>query len=414
MQERMIKMELLKLVSIKEAKEIIEKNSTYKIETEKINILDSLGRILAMDIYSNENVPDFVRSTVDGYAAQSEDVFGASESLPAILKLVGEVKIGQTPPCEINAGECMYVPTGGMLPKGADTVVMIEYTEKLDHETILVNKPTAPLQNIVEIGEDVKKGELILKKGTKIRPYEIGVLSSLGILEIEVYKKIKVGIISTGDEVVDPKEKINLGQVRDINSYLLYSLCEEEGVEPTLYGIVKDDYEKLRETLDRAIKECDVVIMSGGSSVGNKDETVKVIKSFENSNIFIHGIAIKPGKPTIIGKIGEKFVYGLPGHPLACAVIFKNFVAHYFDKLRGFEREDFWIECKMAVNYHKAQGRAEFLPVRIKVENGELIAYPTYYKSGLISCFSKSFGYIYIEKELEGVYQGQRVKVFKF
>ena len=414
MQERMINMEFFKLVSINEAKDIIEKNITFKAAVEKVNILNALGRIIAEDIYANENVPDFVRSTVDGYAIFSQDAFGASESLPAILNLVGEVKIGQVPSKDIIQGECMYVPTGGMLPKGADAVVMIEYTEKLDDGTILINKPVAPLQNIVEIGEDVKKGELIIKKGTKLRPYEIGVLSSLGILEVDVYKKIKVGIISTGDEIVDPKEKITLGKVRDINSYLLYSLCLEEGVEPVLYGIVSDDYEKLKNKLKEAIDECDVVIMSGGSSVGNKDETIKVINSFKDSNIFIHGISIKPGKPTIIGKIGEKFVFGLPGHPLACAVIFKNFVSFYFNKIRSFEREEYPIECIMAVNYHKAQGRAEFLPVRIKEEQGKLFAYPTYYKSGLISCFSKSFGYIYIEKELEGVYEGQTVKVYKF
>ncbi|KRQ86419.1 Molybdopterin molybdenumtransferase [Caloramator mitchellensis] len=407
-------MELLKLVTVNEAKEIIKNNKSYKIETEKVSILDVLERVLAVDIYSNENVPEFVRSTVDGYAVSSNDVFGASESLPAILKLVGEVKIGSVPPSDIKDGECMYVPTGGMLPNGADTVAMIEYTEKLDDETILINKPVAPLQNIVEIGEDVNKGELVLKKGTRIRPYEVGVLASLGILEVEVYKRIKVGIISTGDEVVPPTEKIELGKVRDINSYLLYSLCIEESVEPVLYGIINDDFDKLREAVERALGECDVVLMSGGSSVGTKDETVKVIKSFEGSNIFIHGIAIKPGKPTIVGKVNDKFIFGLPGHPLACAVIFKNFVAHYLDLIRNFEREEYPIECIFSVNYHKAPGRAEFLPVQIKEEDGVLKAYPTYYKSGLISCFAKSFGYVYIEKELEGLYAGQNVKVIKF
>jgi molybdopterin molybdotransferase len=407
-------MELLKLVTVKEAKEIIEKNISFKPGIEKISILNSLGRILAEDIYAPENVPDFRKSTVDGYAVISGDVFGASESLPAILKLVGEVKIGTEPTLDIMPGECMYVPTGGMLPKSADTVVMIEYTEKLDDETILVNKPAAPFQNIIEIGEDVKKGELILKKGTKLRPYEIGVLSSLGILEVEVYKKVKVGIISTGDEIVDPKEKINKGQVRDINSYLLYSLCLEEGAEPILYGIVKDDYEKLREKLQAAISECDLVLMSGGSSAGNKDETLRVISSFENSNIFIHGVAIRPGKPTIVGKVGDKFIFGLPGHPLACAVIFKTLVIHYLDRIRNFEREEYPVECRFAVNYHKAEGRAEFLPVSIKEVEGKLIAYPTYYESGLISRFAKSFGYVYIEKELEGISEGQIVKVYKF
>lgn len=409
----MIKIELLKLDTIKEAKELIEKNISYELGTEKVDIKNALGRILAVDVLSNENVPNFRRSTVDGYGILSRDVFGASESLPALLRLVGEVKIGSPPPSDITYGECMYVPTGGMIPRGADTVVMIEYTEKLDDETILINKPIAPLQNIVEIGEDVKEGEIVIKKGTKIRPYEIGVLSSLGILEIEVYKKMRVGIISTGDEVVHPSEKIQMGKIRDINSYLLYSLTIDEGMEPILYGIVRDDFTALRKSLEKALSECDVVIISGGSSVGTKDQTVRVINSFDNSNILVHGIAIKPGKPTIIGKLKDKFVFGLPGHPLACAVTFKNFVLHYIDKTRDFERKEYPIQCSFAVNYHKAPGRTEFLPVQVKEMEGKLKAYPIYYKSGLISCFSKSTGYIHIERELEGIYEGQIVKVYR-
>ncbi len=406
-------MELLKLVTIQEAVEIIRNNTDFKLETEKVLITQALGRFVAEDIYSPEDVPDFRRSTVDGYAVVSSDVFGASESLPAMLTLVGESKMGEELKIDIFSGECVYVPTGGMIPNSADSVVMIEYTERLEDGTVLIQKPVAPNENVIEIGEDVKKGELIVSKGTRLRPYEIAVLANCGITEVQVYKKLRVAIIPTGDEIVEPDKKERIGQVRNSNSFLLHSLSLEEGVEPVLCEIIEDDFEKLRRVVGKALNECDVVLISGGSSAGVKDQTLAVMNSFENSKVFIHGIAIKPGKPTIVGKIGEKFVFGLPGHPLACAVIFKTIVTRYFDVLRNHSRREYPILCKFAVNYRKAEGRAEVLPVKIKEENGELIAQPIYYESGLVSRYTKADGYILIEKELEGIRENQIVKVYK-
>lgn len=407
-------MDLFNVMTVKDTTKLIDSFS-YSLATEKVTLLNATGRILTSDIIAKDNVPDFRRSTVDGYAVNSRDVFGASESIQSVLDLKGEILMGEEPSVEIKIpGYCYYVPTGGAIPMGADSVIMIEYTEKLDDEVILTSKATSPGENVVEIGEDIKKDEKVIAKGTKLRAYEIGVLASLGYYEVEVYIKPKIGIISTGDEVVHPAESIKPGQIRDINTYLLHSLTEESGCEPVNYGVVKDEYELLKQTVEKAVAECDIVLMSGGSSVGKKDNTVNVIKDLKDGELMVHGISVKPGKPTIIGKSGNKIIFGLPGHPLACAVIFKVIVKHYIEKITGHKETIYPIECRFKFNYHKAKGREEFLPVTIEEKKGELIAAPVFGKSGLITGFSKAWGFIRIERNDEGIKEGQSVKVFKF
>ena len=407
-------MELFNVVSVDEAKEIINNSFDFKLGLEKISILQSTGRICFCDIKAKCNIPEFKRSTVDGFAVNSRDIFGASEAVPSILQLKGEVLMGKVPPTNIEGGgECLYVPTGGMLPENADAMVMIEYSDKLDENTVLIYSPVAPGENVIQIGEDVSTEDLIIRKGQKLRPYEIGVLASMGICEVQVYKKIRVAIISTGDEVVPCEAKPALGEVRDINTYLLWSLLIEDGYEPVSYGIIKDDYEVLKRTVDKAFTNCDIVLISGGSSVGKKDQTLKVIDSYEDGEILAHGIAVKPGKPTIIGKRGEKSIFGLPGHPLACCVIYKILIKDYIDKLQCHSENNYGISAVMSINYHKAKGREEYLPVAIEDLGNEVIAKPVFGKSGLITVFSRAWGYIKIDKNIEGVKKGQIVKVYK-
>jgi molybdenum cofactor synthesis domain len=408
-------LELFNVVTIDETKSIIDRNFSCTLSREKIKLEDSLGRITSADVGSREDVPGFKRSTVDGYAVCSRDVFGASESMESILNIKGEVLMGQAPPCSIDyPGECLYVPTGGMLPGGADSVVMIEYTQKLDDITVLVNKPTSPGENVIEKGEDISTGDVVIKKGTRLRPYEIGVLSSLGFGEVEVYRKPRVGIISTGDEIVSCSEVPGPGQVRDINTYLLYSLIVEDGGVPACYGLIRDDYNSLKAAVDKAVSECDIVLLSGGSSVGKKDQTLNVINSIENSQVLVHGISVKPGKPTIIAKAGDRIVFGLPGHPLACAVIYKAVVKYYMDRIRDFHQFVYPVRCTFAINYHKAKGREEYLPVTLNRDGDFVKAVPVFGKSGLITGFSRAWGYIRIERNLEGLREGQMVDVFKF
>lgn len=408
-------MNLFDVASISEVIEIINEKFEYSVPSETVGLLECYDRILHDDVVSDINIPDFKRSTVDGYAVRSRDLFGASETSPSMLDLTGEAEMGKTNLGSLEfPGECMYVPTGGMLPEGSDAVIMIEDVEKLDEITLLANKSVSPGENVIQIGEDIGKGELVLRKGTRLRPYEIGVLASIGCISVRVARKPRIGIISTGDEIVEPGKVPSLGQVRDINSYLLYSLVQESSGEPVMYDFVRDDFDELRDTVGRALVECDTVLISGGSSVGKKDETMNVINSFENSEILVHGIAIKPGKPTILGKAGGKAVFGLPGHPLACAVIYKAFVTQYMNKLTGKVEAEYPVECEFDINYHKAKGREEYLPVALSQAGDARIASPILSKSGLITGFSKAWGYIKIEKNNEGLRKGQTVQVYKF
>lgn len=408
-------MDLFNVLTVKDTSKLIDDNFDYELQTEWVILPDATGRILKNDIEAKENVPDFRRSTVDGYAVYSRDVFGASESIQSILDLKGEIIMGHEAEGIISIpGQCYYVPTGGMLPTGADSVIMIEYTEKLDDTTILTSKASSPGENVIEIGEDIKKNEIVIKKGTKLRGYEIGVLSSLGFYEIEVWQKPKIGIISTGDEVVHPSQSIQRGQIRDVNTYLLNSLVEDKGCIPVKYGLIKDEYELLKQTVEKAVAECDIVLISGGSSVGKKDNTVKVIQDLEDGKLLVHGISVKPGKPTIIGKSKGKIIFGLPGHPLACAVIFQVMVKYYIEKITAHKEKIYPVTCRFLLNYHKAKGREEYLPVTIEEKGAELIASPVFGKSGLITSFSKAWGYIRIERNEEGIREGQIVNVYKF
>lgn len=408
-------MDLFNVVSIKEAKDLIEKNFNVKPIKEEVELLNSMDRVVYEDIVSHINVPNFRRSTVDGYAVNSKDIAGASESMPAMMNYKGEVFMGKIP--EVNMdfpGDCVYVPTGGMIPEGSDSVVMVEYTERVHEDTVLINKATAYGEKVVEIGEDIAKEEIIIKKGKRLRPYEIGVLSSLGITKVPVCRKPKVAIISTGDEIVDPNKEPNLGEVRDINSYLLQASIIEDGGIPINYGIIRDDFNLLKNTVEKAIEDTDIVLISGGSSVGKKDVTIDVINSLGDPGVFVHGIAIKPGKPTIIGNVKDKIVFGLPGHPLSAAVVYKVIVKYYIDKIAGAKEEVFPIVCKFNINYHSAKGREEYLPVTLNWQENEIIASPIFSKSGLISGFSKAYGFIKIDKNLEGIKKDEKVFVYRF
>ncbi|MGH4124030.1 MAG: molybdopterin molybdotransferase MoeA [Clostridium sp.] len=406
-------MELFNVVSVKEAKTVIDRSFNYEIGCENVNILQSASRICFEDIKAECNIPEFKRSTVDGYAVCSRDVYGASESMPSMLVLKGEVLMGTAPPADIAWGECMYVPTGGMLPGSADSVVMIEYSHVMDEKTILLYSPVAMGDNVIQVGEDINTQDVVIKRGDKLRPYEIGVLASIGISEILVYKRPRVAIISTGDEVVPCEVKPIIGQVRDINTHLIWSLLLEDGMQPVSYGIIKDDYDDLKNTVDKAFNECDMVLISGGSSVGKKDQTLKVISSYNDGEVLVHGIAVKPGKPTIIGKHSEKIIFGLPGHPLACSIIYKVLVKSYLNKLTSQSENIYGTNARMSINYHKAKGREEYLPVEIETIENVVVAKPVFGKSGLISVFSKAWGYIVIEKNEEGLKEGQIVEVYR-
>lgn len=400
---------MLNVVSLEEAIRITEKEfSFFKIESEKLDVSEALGRVLFADIISDENIPSFDRSTVDGYAVVSSDTFGAGESMPAMLNIKGEILMGEEANVLTRSGECIKISTGGMLPEGADAVVMVEYTEKMMDDTCLVYKAVSPFQNVTRAGDDVKKGSIVIKKGTVITSKHIGILCALGITEIECTRKIKVGIISSGDEIVPVEQSVPLGKIRDINSHFLSALMKENGCLTKEYGIVKDDFDKLYNTLQLACEECDIVLISGGSSAGSKDMTASVIE--KNGTLYFHGIAVKPGKPTIFGKVNNKAVFGLPGHPAAAYIIAQAVVMNLISYCRSENNSSITITAEITESVSSNHGREEFVPVIL--DNGK--AQPLFFKSGLVSLLSSADGYVIVPRNKEGLLKNEKVTVHLF
>ena len=382
------------------------------VSVQEAPILECSDRILAEDIHSNINVPEFNRSTVDGFAIKSKDSHGASESIPSLFNILGEVHMGRETKYCIESGQAVYVPTGGMIPEGADGVVMIEYTEKLDEANLMVYKSISFNENIVLKGDDIKVGETALEKGRRVTPEVVGVLAALGKSQVKVYKKPKFYIISTGDEIIDLDEELELGKVRDINSYTLYSLIMKLGGDVVGKNIVKDNYELLKREVEKAVKISDIVLISGGSSVGTRDYTYKVINSFNGQGFFVHGISIKPGKPTIIGEGEGKLIFGLPGHPVSSIVVFKAIVEDFIkDKMNI---KDYLPKTKAIIdfNFPSSSGKETYQMVKLKEEDGKVYATPSFGKSGMITLLSDSDGYIVIKSFEEGVYKGEERQVY--
>ncbi|MEI6100802.1 MAG: molybdopterin molybdotransferase MoeA, partial [Eubacteriales bacterium] len=297
------------------------------VETEILPIAKALGRTLAQDIQAEEDIPPYDRSVMDGFAVRAADTFGAGASLPVMMEIAGEVGMGEYVTTVLQKGRAFRISTGGMLPPGADGVVMIEYTEELDANTVLIEKSISPGENIIRKGEDIKIGENLFLKGHVLRPQDIGAMAALGVCAAAVYKPMRIGIVSTGNEIVNPAEKMQPGKIRDINTYALAAAIEKDGFLPKTYEIVPDEFNELKNMLVLALQENDAVLISGGSSVGVMDMTLKVIDSIHNSKILIEGIALKPGKPTIAALVNQKPVFGLPGHPVSAFIVYHTVIA---------------------------------------------------------------------------------------
>lgn len=377
----------------------------FAVKSAEICRLDQCrGRILAEDIRAEENLPDFARATMDGYAIRAAASFGASEGSPAYLTIKGHIGMGEQPDFSLNPGEVARIATGGMLPRGADAVVMIEQTESLDETAIELYKSVAPGQHVIGVGEDAEKGEVILAAGTRIRPQEIGLLAAFGQTRVPVYQQPTVAIISTGDELVPLEQRPAIGQIRDINSYSLAGLVAQTGAIPQTYGIVRDDFNALLETCQTALESADMVLISGGSSVGARDYTIQVIAQLPRAEILAHGIAISPGKPTILGRVGEKAFWGLPGHVASAMVVFEIVVRPFLEHISGQpQRERVTVPARLARNLASAQGRTDFVRVRLRKENGQYWAEPVLGKSGLITTMVKADGLVAIDLNTEGL-----------
>ncbi len=401
--------------NVKDIAEVLSLRGMFpQTETEEIALDDAFGRVLAQDIVSDSDLPDFQRSTVDGYAIRAASAFGASEGSPAFLTVKGNILMGQTPDFSLKPGEAARIPTGGMLPEGADSVVMIEHTQVLDEKAIEVCKSGAPGQHVIEVGEDFRKKESILFRGQTLRAAEAGLLAAFGQELIRVFRKPLISIISTGDEVVPVHQKPQRGQIRDINTYTLSSLVKESGAESLCFGIVQDNYDELLQTCTEALNRSDMVLISGGSSVGTRDFTIEVLSALPDSEILVHGISVSPGKPTILAKVGHKAFWGLPGHAVSAMVVFITIVRPFVRHISGFAPEyerAVRIPARLSRNLASAQGRTDFVRVRLREKDCQLEAEPVLGKSGLINTMVRADGLIEIGRDTEGLNKGEIVWV---
>jgi molybdopterin molybdotransferase len=400
---------------VKDLETVLDYRTKFpRVEIEQVPLLETVGRVLAEDIIADDDLPDFPRAIVDGYAVQGASTFGSSEGNPAYLTVTGSIAMGESPGLTIGPGEAAQIATGGMLPLGADSVVMIEHTEAIDDTTIEVYRSVAPGQNMIAIGEDIKKQARVIKQGQTIRPQETGLLAALGKQTVAVYQKPVIGIISTGDEIIPVNETPSRGQIRDINTYTLAGLIDQAGAIPVAHGIIRDNFEKLFEKCKSALDRCHMILISGGSSVGARDFTVEVFSALPDAEILVHGISISPGKPTILAKVQNKAFWGMPGHVVSAMIVFarvvKPFIEHISGKSDG-KKEALRLQAKLSRNVASTQGRVDFIRVQLRLDGTQLWADPVLGKSGLISTMVKADGLIEIDINTEGLDKGAEVEV---
>jgi molybdopterin molybdotransferase len=409
-------MKFFNVKTVDETIHIIEEHFVPIQEPVRISINEAAGRILAESVYSKEQVPSFARSTVDGYAVQAKTIFGASESMPAFLDITGKIQMGKGTEIPLFEGQAQYIPTGGMLPEGADSVVMIEHVEEVG-ELLNVYRQVAPGENVIRAGDDVSIGDYVIAKGSRLRPQDLGVLAAIGITEITVYPVPIVGILSTGDEVVPPEqEELSPGEVRDINSIMIGTRLKQLGAIVRFGGIVKDEYEEFLSRAKALFEQVDLLLLSGGSSVGTRDFTVQVLQALGEPGVLVHGVATKPGKPTIIGKALGKPVLGLPGHPVSALIMLDLLGVPILRQLQGESKDvlDKRIRARISRNVPSAVGRSDYIRIRLEEREDELWAVPVFGKSGLVSTLVESDGIVEISANKEGILQGDLVKVRLF
>ncbi len=404
-------MKLMKVTGMNKAREIIEKEFE-PLEHEQVTLEEAGGRYLAEDITSKEDIPGFNRSTVDGYAVKAEESFGANDSIPAIFDFCGEILMGQ-PASSLPSGHCCLVHTGGMLPREANAVIMVENTEKIGSQVHAFNQ-VAPGENIIQKGEDLRINSIVLQKGKKIRAPELGLLASIGITKINVYRKPKIGIFSSGDELVEySKKELKNGQIRNCNSVSLVYMATQYGAIPIYGGILPDQEELFLEKSKKMLDEVDMLVFSGGSSVGDRDYTAITMKELGKPGLLIEGLSIQPGKPTLLARCGQKPLLGLPGHPISAMNIFSILGKGLINKLSGNLSMPYKATLKAILtrNIPSKSGRTDYIRVKIHEDDAQLSAAPIFGRSGILRTLSEADGLLIIPSEKEGLYEGESVEI---
>ena len=413
--------EFLTLLPPDEARELLLSHlAGLEADSELIDSAHALDRITAEDVIAPHPLPEFPRSTVDGFAVRARDTFGASDSLPGYLTLIGEIPMGDTPEFKVQQGQCALIHTGGMLPEGADAIVMLEYTQSAHENEMEIMRAVADGENVIKVGEDVKAGQTVIRRGVRLRPAEIGGLMALGIAGLRVARKPHVGLISSGDEVIDPSRSPRPGQVRDVNAFTLAALVTKSGGDAVHYGIVSDEMAALKETATHALNECDVVIITAGSSASTRDMTAEVISSLGAPGVLVHGVNTRPGKPTILGVCNGKAVIGLPGNPVSALVNGYLFVVPVIEKLLGaLPKVQATVTAQLTVNLSSQAGREDWWPVKlfrselsVAQSKSKYNAEPIFGKSNLIFTLAAADGLLRIPPDATGLSAGEIVEVF--
>ena len=410
-----MKKRFLNLLSPSEAYEAI--GTFAPSQTETIGCRDALGRVAARDLTAPDDVPHFVRSNMDGFAVRAADTTGASDTDGVTLTVVGEVRMGHAPEHEVRPGTAVKTATGAMMPDGADAVVIVENTEQIG-DSVLVRSAAEVGQNTVAIGEDMSEGELIFRRGRRFKGADVGCLTGMGLSEVEVFRVPTIGVMATGDEIVEPEQKLGPGQVRNVNQYVLRALASECGHVKD-YGVVGDTREGIWSALSRAINECDAVFISGGSSKGDKDLTRSAIETVGGAEIIFHGLAIAPGKPTILARIDKTAVMGLPGNPAAAAVVFNLFGSTLVRVLAGEGIEKILLTrprvlATLEDRVRSTEGREDYVRVRLDDGGPWPTAVPIPGKSVSISTVAKADGVMRVPQSTEGYNKGEQVEVILF
>lgn len=405
--------EFFNVVAPSDAVASLKQHLNLPLSFESVPTAGSLHRVTAAPVVSGESLPAFARSSMDGYSVRAQDTYGASESLPALLNVVGDVLTGQQASVSLGIGEAAVAYTGGMLAVGADAVVMIERTQTVDDRAIEVMSPVAPGENVVQVAEDVSTGDVVLASGHRIRSQDIGAMLALGITEVDVIRKPRVAIISTGDELISPEDTPTPGQIRDINTYTIAARVSECGGLPITVDVVPDDFQAQLSAAQKGIESVDLLIFSAGSSLSSRDMTVEVLNRLGDPGVLVHGISIKPGKPTIVGAVNGKPVFGLPGNPVSAVVVFDLVVRPIIYLLAGMEEPPLWpsIMATLSRDVPSVAGREDHIPVRLHRENGVLCADPVFGKSNLIFTLVKSDGMMVVPLDDGGRYAGDEVEV---
>ncbi len=381
---------------------------------EQIDTVSALGRVTAEAVVAPHPLPEFPRSTVDGYAVRAADTFGASDGLPAYFSLAGEVPMGSRPDFNLKPGQAALIHTGGMLPENADAVVMLEFVQTTRPGEVEILRPVAPLENLIRVGEDVELGQCVIPAGSRLRPAEIGGLMALGVLTVQVARRPRFGIISSGDEVVPASFRPLPGQVRDVNSHSLAALIEENGGLAVSFGIVADEADALRIALETALAQCDGVLITAGSSASTRDLTAQVINQAGQPGVIVHGVNVRPGKPTILAVCSGKPVIGLPGNPVSALVIAWLFAIPLLERLQrqGRVQSRSQVRARLNLNIASLAGREDWLPVKLASSADGIIAEPIFFKSNLIFNLAKADGLLFIPAETTGLSAGEEAVVY--